>query len=46
LLCGGTVEEKVAALQESKRNLAESIISTSESLIRDLDRQTLEMLLS
>jgi len=26
LLCGGTVEEKVAALQESKRNLAESII--------------------
>ena len=46
LLCGGTVEEKVAALQESKRNLAESIITTSESLIRDLDRQTLEMLLS
>ena len=46
LLCAGTVEEKVAALQESKRSLVESILTTSESLIRDLDRQTLEMLLS
>ena len=46
LLCRDTVEEKVAALQESKRGLAESIINASQSLVRDLDRETLEMLLS
>jgi SNF2 family DNA or RNA helicase len=46
LLCRDTVEEKVAALQESKRGLAESIIGGSQSLVRDLDRQTLELLLS
>jgi superfamily II DNA or RNA helicase len=46
LLCRDTVEEKVAALQESKRGIAESIITASTSLIRELDRETLEMLLS
>ncbi len=46
LLCRDTVEEKVAALQEAKRGLAESIINASQSLVRDLDRETLEMLLS
>jgi SNF2 family DNA or RNA helicase len=46
LLCRDTVEEKVAALQESKRGLAESIINASQSLVRELDRETLEMLLS
>jgi SNF2 family DNA or RNA helicase len=46
LLCRDTVEEKVAALQESKRDIAESIIAASTSLIRKLDRKTLEMLLS
>jgi SNF2 family DNA or RNA helicase len=46
LLCRDTVEEKVAALQESKRDLAESIITSSQSLVRDLDRETLELLLS
>jgi superfamily II DNA or RNA helicase len=46
LLCRDTVEEKVAALQESKRGLAESIITNSGSLMRDLDRETLELLLS
>ena len=46
LLCRNTVEEKVAALQEAKRGLAESIINASQSLVRDLDRETLEMLLS
>jgi len=46
LLCRDTVEEKVAALQDAKRGLAESIINASQSLVRDLDRETLEMLLS
>jgi SNF2 family DNA or RNA helicase len=35
-----TVEEKVAELQESKRGLAESIITGDDSLIRGLDRET------
>ena len=46
LLCRDTVEEKVAALQEAKKGLADSIINASQSVIRDLDRETLEMLLS
>jgi superfamily II DNA or RNA helicase len=45
LLCRETVEEKVAALQASKRDLAASLINTDNSLIRDLDRTTVEMLL-
>ncbi len=46
LLCRDTVEEKVAALQESKRGLAESIINEDQGFVRGLDRETLEMLLS
>jgi hypothetical protein len=46
LLCRDTVEEKVAALQETKKGLADSIIGGSQSLVRDLDRETLELLLS
>jgi len=45
LLAKETVEEKVAALQESKRGLAESIITGDNSLLRELDRETLEALL-
>lgn len=45
LLAKDTVEEKVAELQASKRGLAESIISGDNSLLRDLDRETLEALL-
>jgi SNF2 family DNA or RNA helicase len=45
LLAKETVEEKVAALQESKRGLAESIINGDNSLLRQLDRETLEALL-
>jgi SNF2 family DNA or RNA helicase len=45
LLAKETVEEKVAALQASKRGLAESIITGDNSLLRDLDRETLEDLL-
>ncbi len=46
LLAQETVEEKVAKLQESKRGLAESIITGDNSLIRELDRETLEELLA
>jgi len=45
LLCRETVEEKVAALQATKRELAASLINAENSLIRDLDRNTIEMLL-
>jgi SNF2 family DNA or RNA helicase len=46
LLAKETVEEKVAELQQSKRILAESIITGDNSLIRELDRETLEALLA
>jgi superfamily II DNA or RNA helicase len=46
LLAQETVEQKVAELQESKRVLAESIVSGDNSLIRGLDRETLETLLA
>jgi SNF2 family DNA or RNA helicase len=40
------VEEKVLALQQSKRDLADAIISADNSLMRDLSREDLELLLS
>lgn len=46
LLCRGSVEEKVAALQADKRELAESIINADSSLIQKLDKETLELLLA
>ncbi|HEY2786982.1 MAG TPA: DEAD/DEAH box helicase [Fimbriiglobus sp.] len=41
-----TVEEKVLALQESKKALADSIINADNSLIRSLKKEDLELLLS
>ena len=46
LIARDTVEEKVLELQETKRALADSIISADESLIRTLTRDDLELLLS
>lgn len=46
LIARDTVEEKVLQLQNTKRNLADSIISADNSLIRDLAREDLELLLS
>ncbi len=46
LIARDTVEEKVLELQETKRALADSIISADESLIRTLTREDLELLLS
>src|SRR5206468_2021272 len=46
LIARDTVEEKVLELQETKRALADSIISADESLIRTLTRADPELLLS
>ncbi len=46
LIAQQTVEEKVLELQKSKRDLADAIISADNSLIRDLTRDDLELLLS
>ena len=46
LIARDTVEEKVLQLQNSKRELAASIISEDNSPLRDLQREDLEMLLS
>jgi superfamily II DNA or RNA helicase len=46
LIARGTVEEKVLALQKSKRELADAILGGDGSLITDLKREDLELLLS
>ncbi len=46
LIARDTVEEKVLELQATKRRLAEAIVRADESLIRDLKREDLELLLS
>jgi len=45
LIAQDTIEEKVLQLQQSKRDLADSIITADNSVIRDLTRDDLEMLL-
>lgn len=46
LIARGTVEEKILEMQASKRELAESIVSANESLLRQLTADDLEQLLS
>jgi len=46
LIARDTVEEKVLELQKGKRDLAAAIISADHSLIRNLKREDLELLLS
>jgi SNF2 family DNA or RNA helicase len=46
LIARDTVEEKILQLQSSKRDLAAAIVSEDNSLIRDLKREDLELLLS
>ncbi len=46
LIAKDTVEEKVVSLQQSKRQLADAIITADNSLIRSLGREELEMLLA
>ncbi|MCU1235401.1 MAG: SNF2-related protein [Candidatus Solibacter sp.] len=46
LIARDTVEEKVLELQKTKRELADAILGEDNSVIRDLKREDLEMLLS
>lgn len=46
LIARDSVEEKVLELQQTKRDLATAIIGADNSLIRDLRREDLELLLS
>ncbi|MGH7872587.1 MAG: SNF2-related protein [Candidatus Binatia bacterium] len=46
LIARDTVEEKVLELQRSKRDLADAIINADNSLLRNLTRADLELLLS
>ncbi len=46
LIARDTVEEKVLELQKSKRELADAIITADNSLVHNLTRQDLELLLS
>tara|TARA_B100000809_G_scaffold185474_1_gene183560 strand:- start:1077 stop:4454 length:3378 start_codon:yes stop_codon:yes gene_type:complete len=46
LICGDTVEEKILQLQGDKRELADAIISTDKSVLRDLTADDLQLLLS
>ena len=46
LIAKDTVEEKVLQLQQSKKDLADAIITEDNSVIRTLGRDDLELLLS
>jgi SNF2 family DNA or RNA helicase len=46
LIARDTVEEKVLELQKSKRDLADAIVSADNSLLHNLTREDLELLLS
>ncbi|MGH3430530.1 MAG: hypothetical protein ACRD3Q_05200, partial [Terriglobales bacterium] len=46
LIVKDTVEEKVLELQKKKRALADAILNADNSLIRNLGREDLEVLLS
>jgi SNF2 family DNA or RNA helicase len=44
LIARDTVEEKVAELQQSKRDLADAILTADAALVRNLSREDLEQL--
>ncbi|HEX2490946.1 MAG TPA: DEAD/DEAH box helicase, partial [Blastocatellia bacterium] len=46
IIARDTVEEKVLALQNTKRDLADAIVNADNSLIRNLTKEDLELLLS
>jgi SNF2 family DNA or RNA helicase len=46
LIARGTVEERIVELQKTKRDLVSAIISADNSLIRNLTREDLSLLLS
>ncbi|MCB1034326.1 MAG: DEAD/DEAH box helicase [Acidobacteria bacterium] len=46
LICRDTVEEKIVDLQNKKRDLADAIVSSDSSVLKNLTREDLEELLS
>lgn len=46
LICRGTVEEKIAELQQQKRELADAILEQNNSLLQNLTTDDLRLLLS
>ena len=46
LICEGTVEEKITVLQQQKRKLADAILLENRSVLKDLTKDDLELLLS
>ncbi|QDU95682.1 DEAD/DEAH box helicase [Lignipirellula cremea] len=46
LICRDTVEDKIIQLQQSKRDLADAIVASNNSVISDLTAEDLELLLS
>ena len=46
MVCSETVEQKIIELQQSKRDLADAIISQEKSLIGDLTAEDIEKLLA
>ena len=45
VICRDTVEEKIVELQQSKRDLADSIIQADESMLRTLTAEDIKLLL-
>jgi SNF2 family DNA or RNA helicase len=45
IICRDTVEEKIVALQQSKRDLADAIITANDSLLSQLSLDDLSLLL-
>jgi superfamily II DNA or RNA helicase len=46
IICQDTVEDKIVQLQQSKRHLADAIITANQSLIRELSADDLQVLFS
>ena len=44
MIARDTVEEKIAHMQQSKKKLAEAVISSDESLLQSLSMEDLKML--
>ncbi|MBR9801007.1 hypothetical protein GYB59_04595, partial [bacterium] len=46
LIARGTIEEKIAELQQNKRKLADAILSENSRMLKNLNQDDLQMLFS
>jgi len=46
MICQDTVEEKIVELQQSKRELADAVVTADDSVLRNLTAEDLQLLLS